>query len=51
MLTATFDEWVEAAFAHPVRAHEWYWDDDFEERWDALGLSDSVVVKYMTRCS
>jgi hypothetical protein len=49
MPTATFDEWVEAVFDHPVRTREWYWDNDFEERWDALGLSDSVAVEYMTR--
>jgi hypothetical protein len=48
MPTATFDEWVEAAFDHPVRARAWYWDD-FEDSWDALDLSDSVVVDYMTR--
>jgi hypothetical protein len=49
MQTVTFDEWVEAVFDHPIRTCEWYWDHDFEERWDALGLSDSVVVEYMTR--
>lgn len=32
-----------------MRAREWYWDDGFEERWDALGLYGSVVVEYMTR--
>jgi hypothetical protein len=49
MSTATFDEWVEAVFDHPLRKPQWYWDDDFEAHWGALGLSDSVVVEYMTR--
>jgi hypothetical protein len=49
MTTATFDEWVEAVFDHPLRKPEWYWDNDFDERWGALGLYDSLVVEYMTR--
>jgi hypothetical protein len=31
------------------RKPEWYWDNDFDEHWDAQGLSDSVAVEYMTR--
>ena len=54
MPTATFDEWTVAVFDHEVRRRgihrrEWYWDQDFEDHWDSLGLSDSVVVEYMTR--
>lgn len=49
MPTATFDEWIAAVFDHPVRRPQWYWDQDFEEHWDTLRLSDSVVVDYMTR--
>jgi hypothetical protein len=49
MPTATFDEWIAAVFDHSVRRPQWYWDQDFEEHWDTLGLSDSVVVDYMTR--
>lgn len=49
MSAVTFDEWVEAVFDRPLRKPQWYWDDDFDEQWDALGLSDSVAVDYMTR--
>lgn len=49
MSTATLERWVEAVFDHPVGNPEWYWDSDFDERWDALGLSDSLTVEYMTR--
>jgi hypothetical protein len=49
MRTATFDQWIDAAFDHPVRKREWYWDEDFESYWDRLELSDAVTVAYMTR--
>ena len=49
MATVTFDEWLEAVFNHPLRKPEWYWNDDFDEHWDALGLFDSLTVDYMTR--
>jgi hypothetical protein len=49
MAAVTFDEWLESVFNHPLRNPEWYWDDDFDEHWDALGLFDSVTVDYMTR--
>ena len=49
MPTVTFDDWVEAVFAHPTSEPEWYWDKDFDEYWDALGLSDALTVEYMTR--
>ena len=49
MPTATLEQWVEAVFDHPVGKPEWYWNNDFDERWGELGLSDSVTVEYMTR--
>jgi hypothetical protein len=49
MAAVTFDEWLEAVFNHPLRKPEWYWDDDFDEHWDALGLCDALTVDYMTR--
>jgi hypothetical protein len=49
MATVTFHEWVKAVFDHPLGTREWYWDNDFEEHWSALELSDSVAVEYMTR--
>jgi hypothetical protein len=39
MPIVTFDQWVEAVFEHPLRKPEWYWDSDFDEYWDALGLN------------
>jgi len=48
MPTATFDEWVGAVFDHPLRKPEWYWDNDFDERWGSLELCDSRTVEYMT---
>jgi hypothetical protein len=49
MPTVTFDDWVEAVFDHPLRKPLWYWDSDFDEYWDALGLFDSLSIEYMTR--
>ena len=40
--------WVKAVFAHPTSEPEWYWDKDFDDHWDALGLSDALTVEYMT---
>jgi hypothetical protein len=49
MRTATFDQWLHAAFDHPVRKREWYWDEDFDTYWDRLEISGAVTVEYMTR--
>lgn len=49
MSAATLEEWVEAVFDHPVSKPEWYWDNGFNERWDALRLSDSVTIECTTR--
>jgi hypothetical protein len=49
MPTLTFDGWVEAVFDHPLLTPEWYWDNDFDEHWDALSLFDSLTVEYLTR--
>jgi hypothetical protein len=34
---------------NPVRKREWYWDEDFNPRWEALELTDALIVHYMTR--
>jgi hypothetical protein len=47
-MSATFGEWVKAAFDHPPREPEWYWDDDFDTSWDCLGITDILTVEYMT---
>ena len=49
MPAVTFDYWVEAVFAHPASEPKWYWVKNFDEYWDALGLSDALTVEYMTR--
>jgi hypothetical protein len=49
MPSVTFDEWVDAVFNHPVRRPEWFWDKDFHQLWDSLGLFDVLTVTYMTR--
>jgi hypothetical protein len=46
--TATFDQWLNATFDHPVRKREWYWDEDFENYWDRLELTDVITVEYIT---
>lgn len=49
MAAATFDQWVEAVFNHPLGKPEWYWHGDFDQRWGALELCDALTVDYMTR--
>jgi hypothetical protein len=48
MRTIAFDQWLDAAFDHPVQEREWYWDEDFEDYWNRLKLSDILTVQYMT---
>jgi len=49
MSGATFDQWVEAVFDHPLSKPEWYWDSGFDEFWGALEMLDPLTVEYMTR--
>jgi hypothetical protein len=48
-MSVTFEQWLEFVFSNPVREHEWYWDEDFDSRWEALELTDALIVEYMTR--
>ena len=48
-MSATFEQWLEFIFNNPVRKREWYWDEDFDLRWEALELTDILIVRYMTR--
>ncbi|HEY1805495.1 MAG TPA: hypothetical protein VGG45_13555 [Terracidiphilus sp.] len=48
-MSASYDQWLEFVFANPVRGREWYWDEDFDFRWAALELNDSLIVRYLTR--
>ena len=47
-MSATFEQWLEFVFNNPVRKREWYWDEDFDSRWEALELTDALIVRYMT---
>jgi hypothetical protein len=49
MPTATFDQWLDAVFNHPVRKREWYWNEDFDSYWDGLELTDAATVEYIRR--
>ena len=48
-MTADFAAWLRAVFDHPASEPEWYWAEDFDDKWEALGLSDPLIVEYMTR--
>jgi hypothetical protein len=48
-MSATFGQWLEFALNNPVRKREWYWDEDFDSRWETLELTDALIVQYMTR--
>ena len=48
-VTAQFEQWIRAAFDHPPKEPEWYWDEDFDSFWDSIGLSEAVTVSYLTR--
>src|SRR5579864_7150522 len=48
-MSATFEQWLEFVFSNPVRKREWYWDEDFDSRWEALELADTLIVQYVTR--
>ncbi|MFZ0481394.1 MAG: hypothetical protein WAL71_19800 [Terriglobales bacterium] len=48
-MSTTFEQWLEFVFNNPVRRRQWYWDEDLESRWEALELSDALIVQYMTR--
>ena len=48
-MSATFEQWLEFVFNNPVRMREWYWDEDFDSRLEALELTDAIIVQYMTR--
>jgi hypothetical protein len=48
-MSATFEQWAQTAFDHPFAEPEWYWDQGFESLWEALGLTDALTVRYLTR--
>jgi hypothetical protein len=48
-VSATFEQWVQAAFDHPSEEPEWYWDTTFDSVWQSLGLSNMLTVRYLTR--
>ncbi len=48
-MSATLEQWLEFVFNNPVRKRGWYWDEDFQSRWEGLELTDTLIVRYMTR--
>jgi hypothetical protein len=48
-MSATFEQWLQFVFNNPVREHEWYWDEDFDSRWESLELTDALIVQNITR--
>jgi hypothetical protein len=48
-MSATFERWLEFVFNNPVSERTWYWGEDFESRWDALELTDSIIIRHMTQ--
>jgi len=48
-VSVAFERWLEFVFNNPVRKRAWYWDEDFNSRWAALELTDTLIVRYMTR--
>jgi hypothetical protein len=48
-VSVAFERWLEFVFNNPVRKREWYWDEDFDSRWEALELTDALIVQYMTQ--
>lgn len=48
-MSANFEQWLQFVFSNPVKEREWYWDEDFGSRWEALELTDALIVQYMTR--
>jgi hypothetical protein len=48
-VSATFEQWIQIVFDHPVEEAEWYWDKAFDLLWQPLALSDALTVSYLTR--
>jgi hypothetical protein len=48
-MSASFDEWLRAVFDHPVEDPEWYWQPEFDDQWEALGLTPDLSVAHLTR--
>ena len=48
-MPASFAQWVAAVFDQPASGPEWFWASDFHERWESLGLTDTLTVRYLTQ--
>jgi hypothetical protein len=48
-MSTSFGQWLQFVFNNPVKEREWYWDKDFDSRWEALQLTDALIVQYMRR--
>jgi len=45
----SFEEWLPAVVDHPVADPEWYWQDGFDEQWEALAVTPAASVSHLTR--
>lgn len=46
-MSATFEQWVDAVFNHPVGKPEWYWSENFDSLWQRLGTSEPLTVNFL----
>ena len=46
-MRATFEQWVDAVFNHPVEKPEWYWSENFDSVWQRLGTSEPRTVNFL----
>ena len=46
-MRATFEQWVDAVFNHPVGKPEWYWSESFDSVWQRLGTSEPLTVNFL----
>jgi hypothetical protein len=45
----SFEEWLRAVVDHPVADPARYWQDGFDEEWDALAMTSTLAVSHLTR--
>jgi hypothetical protein len=49
-MSAGFDRWLEAVFAHPADGKpEWFWGPEFDEAWDSQEVTNAATVAHLTR--
>jgi len=48
-MSAAYEVWIREVFDHPESDPDWCWSEDFDDRWEALGLTAELMVEYLTR--